>query len=121
MPKINSSSRFRTQHTYADRYTEAQRIRGKYPDRIPVICEKIWNTKLKELDRSKFLIPADFTIGQFMYVIRKRLRLASEKAIFLFVSGNIPSSGSIMSILYDNYKDEDGFLYISYSEENVFG
>ena len=56
-----------------------------------------------------------------MYVIRKRLRLASEKAIFLFVSGNIPSSGSIMSVLYDNYKDEDGFLYISYSEENVFG
>ena len=76
---------------------------------------------MEDLNRTKFLIPMDFTIGQFMYVIRKRLHMASEKGIFLFVAGTIQSVNAILSNLYDRYKDDDGFLYINYSDENVFG
>jgi hypothetical protein len=32
--------RFREEHTFAERKAESDRIRAKYPDRIPVICEK---------------------------------------------------------------------------------
>lgn len=72
--------------------------------------------------QKKFLVPTDLTIGQFMYVIRKRIKLAPEQAIFLFVAGGtLPPSVSTLQSVYDQYRDEDGFLYIMYSGENVFG
>jgi GABA(A) receptor-associated protein len=30
-------------------------------------------------------------------------------------------AGAIMSTIYDEKKDEDGFLYVTYSGENTFG
>ena len=30
-------------------------------------------------------------------------------------------AGAIMSSIYDEKKDEDGFLYVTYSGENTFG
>jgi len=31
------------------------------------------------------------------------------------------SAGAIMSAIYEEKKDEDGFLYVTYSGENTFG
>jgi GABA(A) receptor-associated protein len=56
-----------------------------------------------------------------VYVIRKRLKLPAEKAIFLFVNGSIPPTAAMLNTVYEQHKDKDGFLYISYSDENVFG
>ena len=67
------------------------------------------------------MVPSDLTCGQFVYVIRKRLKLPAEKAIFLFVSGAIPPTASMLNTVYEQHKDKDGFLYIEYSDENVFG
>ncbi len=67
------------------------------------------------------MVPSDLTCGQFVYVIRKRLKLSAEKAIFLFVGRVIPPTASMLNAIYEQYKDPDGFLYISYSDENVFG
>jgi GABA(A) receptor-associated protein len=95
----------------------------KYPERIPIICEKTNSpsNSVPDLDKSKYLVPCDLTLGQFMFVIRNRMKLPSENALFLFVKGSIPSSNTIISELYDSKKDEDGFLYINYSGENTFG
>ena len=60
-------------------------------------------------------------MGQFLFIIRKRLKLASEKGIFLFVNNMIAPSTHTMIELYNEYKDDDGFLYMNYTEENVFG
>lgn len=32
-----------------------------------------------------------------------------------------PFAGAVMSTIYDDKKDGDGFLYVSYSGENTFG
>eukprot|EP00981_Chlorochromonas_danica_P009110 scaffold2505_cov152-Ochromonas_danica.AAC.3 len=76
---------------------------------------------LQDIDKKKYLVPADLTCGQFIYVIRKRLKLPSEKALFLFVNGSIPPTSAMLNAIYDQHKDKDGFLYMCYSEENVFG
>lgn len=55
------------------------------------------------------------------YVIRKRIKLSPEKAIFIFVNNVLPPTAALMSAVYEEHKDEDGFLYISYSGENTFG
>ncbi|KAG8217426.1 autophagy-related protein 8 precursor [Butyriboletus roseoflavus] len=103
------------------RKQEAERIRQKYPDRIPVICEKADRTDIPTIDKKKYLVPSDLTVGQFVYVIRKRIKLAPEKAIFIFVDEVLPPTAALMSAIYEEHKDEDNFLYVSYSGENTFG
>ena len=110
-----TSFNFKKRHNLTDRISESNRIRIKYPERIPIICEKT-NTpsnSVPDLDKSKYLVPCDLTLGQFMFVIRNRMKLPSENALFLFVKGSIPSSNTIISDLYESKKDEDGFLYIT--------
>merc|ERR1711990_969487 len=103
------------------RTAEAKRIRSKYPDRIPVICEKAKGSSIPDIDKKKYLVPADLTVGQFVYVIRKRIKMSSEKAIFIFINNVLPPTAALMSSIYEDQKDEDGFLYITYSGENTFG
>ena len=46
----------------------------------------------------------DLTVGQFVYVIRKRIKLAPEKAIFIFVDEVLPPTAALMSAIYDEHK-----------------
>lgn len=69
----------------------------------------------------RYLVPADLTVGQFVYVVRKRIKLSAEKAIFIFVKNILPPTAAMMSAIYEEHKDEDGFLYMTYSGENTFG
>jgi len=110
-----------TTHSLEKRKSEAERIRAKYPDRVPVICEKADRSDIPDIDKKKYLVPADLTVGQFHYVIRKRIKLAPEKALFLFCSNSIPPNAALMSTVYEEQKDEDGFLYVQYSGESTFG
>lgn len=113
--------KFKSEFTFDQRCDESSRVLSKYPDRVPVICEKNSKTSMSDLDKKKYLVPSDLTCGQFVYVIRKRLLLPPEKAIFLFINGSIPCTSHTMISLYDQFKDNDGFMYIQYSDENVFG
>src|SRR6266536_5115568 len=107
-------SKFKDEHPFDKRKAEAERIRQKYPDRIPVICEKVEKSDIATIDKKKYLVPADLTVGQFVYVIRKRIKLSPEKAIFIFVDEVLPPTAALMSSIYEEHKDEDGFLYITY-------
>lgn len=113
---------FKKIHTFEERFNQSLKIIQKYPYRFPIICEKNKTSiNTPEIDKIKFLVPHDLTIGQFIYIIRKRLKINSDQGIFLFINGHIPPSSCFMSELYDIYKDSDGFLYCLYSYENVFG
>ncbi|KAL9236613.1 hypothetical protein vseg_011259 [Gypsophila vaccaria] len=114
-------SSFKFEHPLEKREAESARIKEKYPDRIPVIVEKAERSNIPDIDKKKYLVPADLTVGQFVYVVRKRVDLSAEKAIFVFVKNILPPTAALMSTIYDENKDEDGFLYMTYSGENVFG
>lgn len=43
-------------------------------------------------------------MGQFVYVIRKRIKLAPEKAIFIFVDEVLPPTAQLMSAIYEEHK-----------------
>lgn len=73
------------------------------------------------IDKKKYLVPSDLSVGQLVYVIRKRIKLAPEKAIFIFVNDILPPTAALMSTIYEEHKDKDGFLYVTYSGENTFG
>ena len=113
--------KFKNEYSPEQRKSESERIREKYPDRVPVICEKSERSDVMDIDKKKYLVPSDLTVGQFIYVIRKRLKLPPEQAIYLFVDGSIPATSELMSGVYQDHVAEDGFLYMNYSGENVFG
>jgi GABA(A) receptor-associated protein len=119
-----SDKKFIDKYTFFERNTESYKIMKRYPDRIPVICEKNrHDVSCPEIDKHKYLVPYDITVGQFIYVIRKRIRLPASSALFLFVGeeATLLPINSEMSDVYHQYKNKDGFLYILYSKENVFG
>mmetsp|Transcript_14027 Transcript_14027/g.51007 ORF Transcript_14027/g.51007 Transcript_14027/m.51007 type:complete len:120 (+) Transcript_14027:307-666(+) len=115
------TSPFQQEHPLEKRQAEALRIREKYPDRIPVIVEKAERSDIQDIDKKKYLVPADLTVASFVYVIRRRIKLSPEKAIFIFANNVLPPTAALMSSIYAEHKNDDGFLYITYSGENTFG
>ena len=115
--------RYKELHTFEQRKMSSRQITSKFPDRIPIIVEKsLHGGVLPELDKNKYLAPHDMTVGQFMNVIKRRIKLNPTDALFLFVNDNVlPPTSSPLNILYKEHKDEDGFLYMIISSEATFG
>merc|ERR1712032_367599 len=113
--------------TFEKRSAESQRILSKYPDRIPVICERAPHSELPDIDKKKFLVPGTMLCGEFKYIIHKHINqtasttISADQTIYLFVNGTSPKTGALMSEVHEQYKDEDGFLYIQFSAENTLG
>tara|TARA_Y100000389_G_scaffold108836_1_gene105933 strand:+ start:3447 stop:3791 length:345 start_codon:yes stop_codon:yes gene_type:complete len=113
---------YKENNDFDKRLNESTNIIKRYPKRIPVIVEKFNKCKnIEEIDKNKYLVPDDLTLGQFIFVIRKRLKLSPDKAIFLFVNNKMIPSHTLMEKVYENEKDDDNFLYMCYSGENTFG
>jgi len=105
------------------RRIESEKIKEKYPERVPIICEKDPKSKIAEIDKNKFLVPSDITVSQFSFIIRKRLKIDKASALFLLVNGKNSITGDAsLKEIYEKYKDvEDGFLYISYTGDLMWG
>ena len=77
---------FKTKHpNFEDRVQQSGKIRTQYPDRIPIICEKSTSSKLPDIDKNKYLVPADLTAYKFSYIIRKRIKMPEKDALYFFV------------------------------------
>merc|ERR1712088_304733 len=112
---------YKEEHPFEKRRAEGEKIRRKYPNRVPVIVEKAPKARLGDLDKKKYLVPSDLTVGQFYFLIRKRISLRPEDALFFFVNNVIPPTSATMGSLYQEHHEEDFFLYIAYSDESVYG
>ncbi|CAF1223020.1 unnamed protein product [Rotaria magnacalcarata] len=147
---------YKQEHSLEQRRFESERIRRRYPDRIPVIVQPLLTSSssssssssmfttslfhsfpssssssstscnegpLTRLENEKFLVPSELSFGQFAYNVRRRLRLRAEHALFFYIGlyGKQPTLSSTMEILYNELKDSDGFLYVCYADEKVFG
>ena len=123
LPTTFRKLKFKQKFSFSERLNESTKIIKKYPDRIPVIVQKSnLDKETKCINKRKYLVPRSLTVGQFLFVIRKRLMLGPEKALFLFVNdGFVPPVGSLLGTIYEENADEDKFLYITYSAENTFG
>ena len=113
---------YRLRFSLEQRQTESARIMQRFPGRIPIIIEKSNRAAdIPDLQKNRYLAPADMTVGQFIYVIRKSISLPPEKALFIFVGTTLPTTGMTIRELHRDYHDEDGFLYVTYSGESTFG
>lgn len=117
-----SHSNFRSQTPKEKRLVLATKILERYPDRVPIICESA--TDGLELDKIKFLVPRELTVGQFMIVVKKRLKnlLDPKEALYFHVNNKIPTINQQLGDLWKSDKqDDDNLLYIGFTKENTFG
>ena len=112
---------FKNKYSLKYRVEESSRILLKYPDRVPIICEKNNRDSNIELNKKKYLISKNVTIGEFLFFIRKNLLINEYTALFLLVGDIIPPNNFTVGMLYNSYSNVDGYLYITYSFENTFG
>jgi GABA(A) receptor-associated protein len=111
--------------TIKDQFTEEQsaNILTKYKNKVPIIIWEIHDNI--ELDKRKFIVSKDLSIGQFLYVIRKRCKISSEEGLFMFIHTPdekvilAPNTG-LVGIVY-SANNIGGFLRVSISKENTFG
>jgi GABA(A) receptor-associated protein len=122
-------SHFEKNHEFNIRKAESARIMAKHTDKLPIIAEPLDHDKLmkKQSDqfkpKYKFLVDHNLTIAQFHHILRKRLHLTQEDAIFIFSkNSSLPRTSESIGYLYNNDNiSEDGFLYLFYGSEATFG
>jgi len=112
---------FKNKNSFEKRKNESNNVIKKYPDRVPIIVQKYHGSELPDIDKVKYLVPKDMTMSQFTFIIRKRISLEPAQAIFITVNSSLVTSSKLLSELYMEEKDDDGFLYITYTNENTFG
>jgi GABA(A) receptor-associated protein len=102
---------------------ELDRLKNKFPDKIPVFITKSKTARdiIPELRKQKFLVPNSFTMAELLVTIRRSIMLRPEQALFVFVNNTLPNSNISMAELYQQYKSPDGVLRMEYTSENTFG
>ncbi|XP_042873744.1 microtubule-associated proteins 1A/1B light chain 3C-like [Penaeus japonicus] len=77
---------------------------------------------LPVLDKTKFLVPQELTMSQFVTIIRNRMQLHSTMSFYLLVNNkSLVSLSRTLSEVYRECHDDDGFLYVTYASQEVFG
>ena len=96
-----------------------------YEDKIPIIILPVSN-KSPELYKYKFICGSYCTIINIMSIIKKNIvqefgTNQYSSIYILFNNNTMPDNNQILGYYYDAYKADDGFLYIYYDTESVFG
>uniref|UniRef100_A0A3B3V0Z5 Microtubule-associated protein 1 light chain 3 gamma, like n=1 Tax=Poecilia latipinna TaxID=48699 RepID=A0A3B3V0Z5_9TELE len=105
---------FKQRKCLATRKDEVCNIRSKFPNKLP--------KTLPLLDKTKFLVPFELTLGQFLCLLRNKIALDGTQTLFLLVAERSMSSmSSSMGDIYSRFRDADGFLYITYASQEAFG
>uniref|UniRef100_A0A8C3VI32 Microtubule associated protein 1 light chain 3 gamma n=1 Tax=Catagonus wagneri TaxID=51154 RepID=A0A8C3VI32_9CETA len=114
---------FKQRKSLAARREEVAGIRAKFPGKVPVVVEHYPREKfLPLLDKTKFLVPQELTMTQFLGIIRSRMVLGATEAFYLLVNNrSLGSMNVTMAEICRDYRDEDGFVYMTYASQEMFG
>ena len=120
---------YRSRFSAADRRREAQSILESHPGRVPIIAEVAPEARdaFPATTRHKYLVPRDMTVATFMTVLRGRMQLPRDRAMFIFFrtargGTRLAVAGEMLAAVYERDQcPEDGFLYCVYCSESTFG
>ena len=95
--------------------------RNILPNRVPCIVSPK-DDKTPNMDNRRLLLPDDLTCSQLVHIIRKRIEIKPNQAIFVLCEDCIVSgTTNVKELLYKQERHNDGILYVNYALESVFG
>ncbi len=115
---------YRESTSFNQRKNKSLLLLERFEGRVPIILEKSnKDSVLPFPTKYKYIISLDMTIANVLNILKKNLNINETISIYLMCKDhNIMLSGSqSIEYIYNNYKNEDGFLYLTYCSENVFG
>lgn len=117
-----SLGKYRKNVPFDERKLKASMILKQHPHRIPVVVECSDSLQaVHPLNKNKFIVPYELTLAQFMFIIRKHMKLEPEYAIFVFINNRLHPNTTVLGAVYAEEKDEDGFMYLDVFQESTFG
>lgn len=114
---------FKQRRTFDERKQEVENIRRKFPTKIPVVVERYQReVSLPVMDKTKFLVPQELTMLNFAIIIKNRLKIPTSRAFYFVINNqSIASTSKTIAEVYKEHRDEDGFLYMTYASQEMFG
>lgn len=102
---------------------EVEAIRHRFPNKVPLyVTRYVRDREVPVLGRTKFLVPQELTMSQFLYIIRTKMKLRDSQALYLLVNDKVLASHSMtMAQAYQQFRSHDGYLHITYAAQQVFG
>ena len=100
----NQEFAFKKNSSFGKRKNNYDNIMKNYPDRIPVIVEKDKHSQyLNDIDKNKFLVPHELTLGQFLHIIRQRCNLEPAQSLYLFCGDVLPPTSHTLGNIISSY------------------
>ena len=121
-----TTSNYKKITSFEERKQKSHKMTVSYPERIPVIIEMSsssasYQSYIAAIHKVKYLVPYYLTMGQFIKILRDKIKIDPSTALFFFINNKIFPITTPIGIIYKDEVDEDGFLYIEFCEESTFG
>jgi GABA(A) receptor-associated protein len=74
-------------------FTDYEKLKSKYTDRTPVLVEGLAGREIKR----KYLVPLEFTIAEFVSMLRDKIYIKSNESVYVTINGVIPRASEYIS------------------------
>ena len=114
---------YKNQYSLQKRLEQFKKLKKEFPNKIPIILERGQDCTINKIIKTKYILSGELEIAEFIKIIRDKLEIEPTRALFVLANGKYSiSNADNLGEVYKNYKDkEDGFLYMTYSEELIYG
>lgn len=108
--------------TFKKRLEISNMKRTESPTKVPIIVEKDFSaSKSGKVHRYQFFVPRDLKVSDLIINIKKQDELKPTEALFLFVGNTIPLMSMTIGEFDRYFCCDDGFVYVTYTQESTFG
>ena len=116
---------FKNEFSKEERLKKSLHLLTENSDHIPLICEKEPSCKLEPLKKTKYLINKSFKINKFIETLTPKIKKNEIDALFFYINHKKVKTAvmgeTTFGEIYDKYKHSDGFLYMTYTNKEIWG
>lgn len=114
---------YKTKYSDEDRRTSSKRILKKYPNMIPIILQRDIHSNIPKIDKYKIMVKKCSDVGSLLKYLKNNIKCDPNQAIYIRIEDThyVPGVNDSMLCLYEDYKNTDGFLYITYYAMETYG
>ena len=116
---MSSKSKEYKKMPFEERKLHSEQLLKENPGRVPIVVSSE-NGRLK-LIKFEFLVPKTLKVIHFTSTLRRSINLDPENAIYLYIDSHMLRQDKFISEIYDQYHNEDGFLYINVTDIKALG